>query len=131
MGRRLSWALGMGVVAVLSAAPVSAQTSIDVGVWTPNVGGRVVIGQPRVVYAPPPRPVYVAPERVVVVERDVHDRGRHRGHGWGPRNKRVAVTRVYEVRDPYWAPAPGYGYYEPARAYEREYGERYDRRGRR
>jgi hypothetical protein len=47
----------------LSASPAAAQ--VDIGVWTPNGGGRVVLGSPRVYYPPP---VYVYPAPRVYVD---------------------------------------------------------------
>lgn len=108
MGRYFGWAIGLGLVLAASAAPASAQTRVDVGVWLPNVGARVVVGQPRVyaprIYAPPP---------VVVVHDDYRWRG-NRGPGWN-RGK---------GKGPKWARGDRYyGYYDgrrDARA-EREY----------
>jgi hypothetical protein len=62
MGRCVLWALGIVFGLALSASPVAAQ--VDVGVWTPNGGGRVILGAPRVYYPPPP--VYVSPAPVYV-----------------------------------------------------------------
>jgi hypothetical protein len=64
MGRCVLWALGIVFGLALSASPVAAQ--VDVGVWTPNGGGRVILGAPPVYYPPPPvyaypTPVYVDP----------------------------------------------------------------------
>ena len=63
MGRYLVWALGLAASTVLSAAPAAAQ--VDIGVYTPHGGGRVVLGAPPVYYPPPayvyPPPVYVVP----------------------------------------------------------------------
>ncbi len=98
MGRYFAWALGVGFGIALSATPAAAQTHVDIGIWTPNGGGRVVLGSPRV-YVPPP--VYVVRPRVLVVERDYYRpyrrpvRGWERGHGH--RNARFA--RAYY--DPY------------------------------
>jgi hypothetical protein len=119
MGRSVAWALGVGLGLVLSAAPAAAQTHINVGVWTPNVGAHVVVGAPRV-YAP--RPVYIAQPRVYVVERDHrYGRGRPPGRGWGHGRKHTVVTRVYEVQErPYgWGryPQPVRGYGAPAHVY--------------
>ena len=63
MGRYVLWALGVVLGIALSAAPAAAQ--VDIGVWTPNGGGRVVLGgpvyYPAPVYYPPPVYVYPAP----------------------------------------------------------------------
>ena len=59
MGRCVLWALGIVFGLALSASPAAAQ--VDVGVWTPNGGGRVILGAPRVYYPPPPVYVYPAP----------------------------------------------------------------------
>ncbi len=103
MGRYLGWAIGLGLVLAASATPASAQ--VDVGVWLPNVGARVVVGQPRVyaprVYAPPP---------VVVVRDDYRWRGNrgpdwNRGRGWkngkGPKWNRGYYGSGYGY-DPRW-----------------------------
>ena len=63
MGRYVLWALGVVVGFALSASPAAAQ--VDIGVWTPNGGGRVVLGSPRVYYPPP---VYVYPPPRVYVD---------------------------------------------------------------
>lgn len=120
MRRYFVWALGAGFGIALSAAPAVAQTHVDIGVWTPNGGGRVVLGSPRVfvreprvvyvprprrvVYASAPRVVYVPAPRVYVVERGVvdrgyrHDRGRHAG--WDRRHPRGRFVRApYEYRE--------------------------------
>ncbi len=115
MGRYFVWALGVGFGLALSAAPAVAQTHVDIGVFTPNVGAHVVLGSPRVyvppprvVYAPRPRVVYVPARRVVyapaprvyVVERGYrHDHGRHRG--WERSRGRV-VSVPYGYRDWDW-----------------------------
>ena len=95
MGRYFACALGIGCALAINVAPAAAQTHVDIGVFLPNVGARVVVGRPRV-YVPPP--VY-AP-RVVVVERDYrHDRGRHRG--WDKRDRgRFDRDSYYSSRDP-------------------------------
>jgi hypothetical protein len=82
MGRYLVMALGVAAGIVLGAGPAAAQ--VDIGVWTPNGGGRVVLGAPRVYY---PAPVYVYPgPRPYIVERHYYPYprrfppGRARGH---------------------------------------------------
>lgn len=112
MGRHVGWAIGLGLVLAASAAPASAQTRVDVGVWLPNVGARVVVGQPRV-YAPR---VYVPPP-VVVVRDDYRWRG-NRGPGWN------------RGKGPKWNRTPYYGY-APAPAYYGGYGPRRDGRAER
>ena len=91
MRRRLGWALGAAGALVLLTAPAEAQVRVDIGVGTPNVGARVVIGD---------RPVYVV-ERVPV------------------RRERVYVDR--RGGPPPWAPAWGHRRQGRDRAYEREY----------
>ena len=83
MGRCLAMVLAVGVGMVLGATPAAAQ--VDVGVWTPNGGARVIVGAPRVYY---PAPVYVYREpRVIIVEPGFYPRrfapGRARGHARG------------------------------------------------
>jgi hypothetical protein len=90
----------------LGATPAAAQ--VDVGVWTPNGGGRVVLGGPTYypapVYAPVYEPVYVYPQpRVVVVERDYYYRpyrvkpGRAFGHYRHGRYARAYYPRASRV----------------------------------
>jgi hypothetical protein len=92
MTRTLVGTLAIGALTLLFPAVGNAQTRIDVGVWTPGGGGRVVIGGPPVyrsrgpVYVPA-RPVYVDRRPVYVVPQYRHDRGKHKGwakHGRGP-----------------------------------------------
>ena len=84
MSRKMVCSLALGALALLVPAAGSAQTFVDVGVWTSGGGGRVVIGGAPVyrvpvyhapvyrapVYyrAPIYRPVYVAPAPVYVVQ---------------------------------------------------------------
>jgi hypothetical protein len=63
MRRYVLWALGIVFGVALGASPAAAQ--VDIGVWTPSGGGRVVLGAPPVYY-PPPAPVYVYPAPVYV-----------------------------------------------------------------
>ena len=102
MRRRLLWALGMGLVMVVFAAPASAQVHVEVGVGTPRVGAHVVIGQPRAyVVERHYEPVYYEPvyvERVHVVH-DRHCRGKH-GHGWR-KHEREHYTVVRHARRDY------------------------------
>src|SRR5918993_663305 len=81
MRRYVLCALGLAFGIALSASPAAAQ--VDIGVWTPNGGGRVVLGSPRVYY-PPPVYVYPAP-RVYVDPYDYRPYYRPvpRGHGRG------------------------------------------------
>ena len=75
MGRYLVWALGVGTGIVLGTTAAAAQTRVDISVFTPNVGARVIVGSPRV-YVPAPvyvEPVYVIQPRVYV-ERDYYYR---------------------------------------------------------
>ena len=83
MTRNMACSLTLGALALLVPTTGSAQTFVDVGVWTPGGGGRVVVGGAPVygvpvygapVYGAPVygvpvyrrpiyRPVYVAPPR--------------------------------------------------------------------
>jgi hypothetical protein len=114
MGRYLGWAIGLGLVLAATAAPASAQ--VDVGVWLPNGGARVVVGQPRVysprVYAPP-----------VVVVRDDYRWNGNRGRGWkNGKGPKWARDRYYGN----YGYGPGYYGYDPrwdgraAREYRRD-----------
>ena len=63
MTRTLLGSFALGALTLLYPATGSAQTHVDVGVWTPGGGGRVVIGGGPV-YAPGPyygAPVYGPP----------------------------------------------------------------------
>jgi hypothetical protein len=125
MSRKIVCSLALGALALLVPAAGSAQTFVDVGVWTSGGGGRVVIGGPPVysvpvyhapvyrgpVYYPAPiyRPVYVAPRPVYVVHPYYgYDRGRHLG--WGTKG-----------RGPY---GPRYVYANDYRYYGRDYRRR-------
>lgn len=56
--------LGAGLAFVLFATPASAQVHVDVGVLTPHVGTRVIVGAPRVhVVERHYEPVYVPHRR--------------------------------------------------------------------
>ena len=109
MGRFLGWALGVGCVLAISAAPAAAQVHVSVGVFGGGWGGHVAVGRPPYpvyapvpVYYPPPvyaAPVYRAPyypvyrpyyrpvyrpygpayRSNVVVVQGRHDNGRHNG----------------------------------------------------
>ncbi|HEY6506548.1 MAG TPA: hypothetical protein VIY56_00960 [Vicinamibacterales bacterium] len=87
MTRKFACALSLGALALLAPTASSAQTFVDVGVWTPNGGGRVVVGGAPVYRSP--RPVYIPapPVRVVQVVQPYyrHDRGRH--VGWGKKGR--------------------------------------------
>lgn len=49
MGRAAVWVVGTGVAAlVLFATPASAQVHVDVGVYSPRVGARVIVGPPPI-----------------------------------------------------------------------------------
>jgi hypothetical protein len=84
MTRTLVCALSFGALALLVPTRSSAQTFVDIGVWTPNGGGRVVVGGAPVYRGP--RTVYV-PARLVRVVQPYYrqDRGRHLG--WGKKNR--------------------------------------------
>lgn len=135
MGRYLVWALGLVVWTVLSAAPAAAQ--VEVGVWTPNAGGRVVLGAPRVYY---PAPVYGYPQPRVYVPRDYYyplypgyypPYPGPRGFAIGHFRRHARFARpyygypVYPVR-PYGVGGYGGPYYRSDRYYRG--GDRYRRR---
>ena len=128
MSRKLVCSLSLGALALLVPAAGSAQTFVDVGVWTRGGGGRVVIGGAPVYHvpvyrapvyvAPVYRPVYVAPPPVYVVEPYYvqpyyqYDRGRHKG--WGKKGRPYGARYVY---------AGDYRYYDGPR-YARDYRRR-------
>jgi len=92
MTRHFVGALSLGALALLVPTRSGAQTFVDVGVWTPNGGGHVVVGGAPVYRSP--RPVYVPvpvhPVRVVQVVQPYsyrHDRGRHLGWGKGKKGR--------------------------------------------
>jgi len=92
MTRTLVCALSFGALALLVPTRSSAQTFVDVGVWTPNGGGRVVVGGAPVYRGP--RTVYVPARLVRVVQPYYrHDRGRHLG--WGKKNRGYYGRNVY------------------------------------
>jgi hypothetical protein len=117
MVRKIVYSLALGALALLLPAAGSAQTFVDVGVWTSGGGGRVVIGGPPVyqvpvyhapvyrapVYYPAPvyGPVYVAPRPVYVVQPYYgYDRGRHWGKkGYGARYVYAGDPRGYRYYD--------------------------------
>jgi hypothetical protein len=75
MGRTLGWALGLTAAALaLIATPAEAQVRVDIGVGTPTVGARVVIGG---------RPVRVV-ERVPVRREPVYVDRRGGPPSWAP-----------------------------------------------
>lgn len=124
MTRNLACSLALGALGLLIPAGGSAQTFVDVGVWTRGVGGRVVVGGAPVYRAPiyrapiyrgpAYRPVYVVPQPVYVVQPYYrHDRGRHRG--WSKKG--------YPAYGPYGAQRyyAGYRYYDEPRYYGRDY----------
>jgi hypothetical protein len=125
MTRNMACSLALGALALLVPTTGSAQTFVDVGVWTRGGGGRVVVGGAPVYAAPvyaapvyypevyyPPvyyaRPVY----RPVYVAQPYyrHDRGRHRG--WA--KKGYAPYAPYAAYGPY----VGGGYYAGYRDYD-------------
>jgi hypothetical protein len=64
MVRGAAWILGTAWAFVLCATPASAQVHVDVGVFSPAVGARVVVGEPRVyVVDRYYEPVYVPHDR--------------------------------------------------------------------
>jgi hypothetical protein len=125
MSRKIVCSLALGALALLVPAAGSAQTFVDVGVWTSGGGGRVVIGGPPVYsvpvyhapvyrapvyypYYPPPiyRPVYVAPRPVYVQPYYGYDRGRHLG--WGKKGRPYGAPYVYAGDYRYYG-GPRYG----------------------
>lgn len=92
MRRRTAWVLGAGLAFVVLATPARAQVRVDVGVVTPNVGARVVVGAPR---------VYVVDryDEPVYVPYDRHWR-RERGREWAKR-EREYYKDVREARREY------------------------------
>ncbi len=63
-------------VGVLGMAGVAAASNVAVGVDVTTPNARVQVATP----APPPRVTVVEQERVIVREKDHHDRGKHKGH---------------------------------------------------
>ena len=128
MSRKLVCSLSLAALALLMPAAGSAQTFVDVGVWTRGGGGRVVIGgapvyrvpvyRAPVYVAPVYRPVYVAPPPVYVVEPYYaqpyyqYDRGRHKG--WGKKGRGPYGPRYVYGGDYRYYDGPRY-----ARAYRR------------
>ena len=118
MRRYVLWALGIVLGVALSASPAAAQ--VDVGVWTPNGGGRVVLGAPPVYY-PPPAPVYVYPAPVYVdpYYYRPYYRPVPRGYGRGYVNfgrQYYRYPRYYQDRF-YRGNAYGRSYYRDDRGY--------------
>lgn len=98
MTRKIVWALSFGALALLVPTRSSAQTFVDVGVWTPNGGGRVVVGGAPVYRGP--RTVYVPARPVRVVQPYYrHDRGRHLG--WGKKNRGYYGRDVWRAEAEY------------------------------
>ena len=118
MGRSWVWIFGAAVGIALSTSPAVAQTHVDIGVWTPNVGAQVVIGRPRVYV---PAPVYAAPlyEPPVYVQPPVYVSPLYAPH-------RVYVPPAYVVRPRvYVGRNYGYPYYYrsgPIRGWEKHGG---------
>jgi hypothetical protein len=99
MKRHVAWIFGAGLMFVGLAAPASAQVRVDIGVQTPHVGARVVVGAPRVVYVP------VRHRGPVYARRDVYSRhdyrwDRGRGRGWDRRDREY-YKDVREARRDY------------------------------
>jgi hypothetical protein len=106
MGRYLVLAVGVTCVIALNAAPAAAQ--VDIGVWTPRGGGRVIVGSPRIYYPPP---VYVYREPPIYAVRPYYPRyPRPRGRGWarGHARRYAAVGPVYYSGDRYGYGRPRY-----------------------
>jgi hypothetical protein len=104
-------ALAASAALALTAAPAAAQTHVDVGVWLPNVGARVVVGAPPPVYVPAPvyapvyppaypvaYPVYGAPYPVYGAYPAYGWGPGKRGRGWGPPRRRAYAAPVYVQR---------------------------------
>jgi hypothetical protein len=51
MGRVAAWTLGTGFALLLLTTPANAQVHVDLGIFAPPVGARVVVGAPRVYVA--------------------------------------------------------------------------------
>jgi hypothetical protein len=75
MRRVATWMLGAGLGLALFAVPAEAQVHVDVGIFTPRIGGHVVVGAPRVVFVDD-RYYYPAYRRYDPYRR--RDRGRWR-----------------------------------------------------
>jgi hypothetical protein len=88
MTRNVVCALSLGALALLVPTRSSGQTFIDVGVWTPGGGGRVVVGGPPVVYRAP-RAVYV-PARPIRVVQPYYRPLPGRRVGWAKKNRGYA-----------------------------------------
>lgn len=75
MGRGAGLVMGTAFAMALMAAPAKAQVHIDVGILTPALGARVVVGRPRVhVVERYYEPVYVPRGRYSSRDRDRYDR---------------------------------------------------------
>jgi len=101
MTRTLIGSFALGAAILLYPAAGSAQTHVDVGVWTPGGGGRVVIGGGGPVY---PGPYYGAP----VYAPPVY---------YGPPVYAAPVYAppVYVAPGPYYRPYYGRRYYAAPR----------------
>jgi len=78
MGRGVGLVMGTAFAMALMAAPAKAQVHIDVGILTPSLGARVVVGRPRVhVVQRYYQPVYVPRGRYSSRDRDRYDRDRY------------------------------------------------------
>ena len=110
MTRNMACSLTLGALALLVPATGSAQAFVDVGVWTPGGGGRVVVGGAPVygvpVYGAPVygvpvyrrpvyRPVYVAPPVYVVPQLSALLPSRSRQ---APRVGQEGLCTVWRVR---------------------------------
>ena len=91
MVRAGAWILGTASALVLLATPASAQVHVDVGVVSPRVGARVVVGEPR---------VYVV-DRYYEPVYDRYDRNGRRGYGRRAKRDREYDKDLREARREY------------------------------
>ncbi len=89
MSRKMVCSLALGALALLVPAAGSAQTFVDVGVWTSGGGGRVVIGGPPVYQVP----VYHAP----VYRAPVYYRAPSIGPCTWPRRRSMSWSRITDT----------------------------------
>jgi hypothetical protein len=111
----MACSLVLGALALLLPSTGSAQTFVDVGVWTPRGGGRVVVGGAPVygapiytgpVYGAPVyvRPVYRAPiyrYRPVYVAPPVYVAQPYYRYGWNKRGRGPYGPGRYSARGYY------------------------------
>jgi hypothetical protein len=85
MVRSAALVVGSLLALIVHATPAAAQVRVDVGIRTPNIGARVIVGQPR----------------VVVVDRVYEDRRyrRERDDDWRDDDDRWRGDRRRSKRD--------------------------------